>query len=355
MTERVRRAGPALLLALVVVLAGTTLYFGRDEYQELARERGETIGTQTTVDELVEPGRLRIPDAERKASGLETAELAAAESSAAIDVFGMVMDLQPLVDARARYLAQSGEVRVLRALAGNLETEYRRAKGLYEDDRNLSERAMRQAETEWKGGRERLAAAESALRITVESARHQWGAALADAAFNPGSAAFQALLDGREVLLSVTIPHDVAPDAVRGRLTVVPAAGARAVPATYVGPAVAVGANVSGATHFYRAPGAAFRVGARVGGFLETASGKAAGVVVPERAVVWFAGRSWVYVRDEKEPDIFERTPVSTARLVPGGWHNASGFEPGQEVVVTGAQLLLSEELEYQIRNENED
>ena len=355
MTERVRRAGPAMLLALVVVLTGTTLYFGRDEYQELARERGETIGTQTTVDELVEPGRLRIPEAERKASGLETAELASAEASASAEVFGVVVDLQPLVEARARYLAQSGEVRVLRALAGNLETEYRRTKGLYEDDRNVSERAMRQAETEWRGGRERLSAAEAALRLTVESTRHQWGAVLADAALNPGSGMFQALLDGREVLLSMTIPHDTPSDTLRGRLKVVPAAGGRAVPASYVGPAVAVGANVSGATYFYRAPGAAFRVGARVGGFLEAGGGTDAGVVVPERAVVWFAGRSWVYVRDEKETDIFERTPVSTARLVPGGWHNASGFEPGQEVVVTGAQLLLSEELEYQIRNENED
>ena len=32
-----------------------------------------------------------------------------------------------------------------------------------------------------------------------------------------------------------------------------------------------------------------------------------------------------------------------------------AGFEAGQEVVVRGAQLLLSEELKFQIRNENED
>ena len=40
---------------------------------------------------------------------------------------------------------------------------------------------------------------------------------------------------------------------------------------------------------------------------------------------------------------------------VPGGWFVPKGLEAGQEVVVTGAQLLLSEELEFQIRNENED
>ena len=54
-------------------------------------------------------------------------------------------------------------------------------------------------------------------------------------------------------------------------------------------------------------------------------------------------------------PDRFVRTPVSASRLIAGGWFNAEGLEPGEAVVVTGAQLLLSEELEYRIRNENED
>ena len=88
-------------------------------------------------------------------------------------------------------------------------------------------------------------------------------------------------------------------------------------------------------------------------GYLSTGSGKAKGVVVPERAVVWHAARPWVYVR--RDADRFVRTPVSASRLIPGGWFNAEGLEPGAEVVVTGAQLLLSEELEYRIRNENED
>lgn len=110
-----------------------------------------------------------------------------------------------------------------------------------------------------------------------------------------------------------------------------------------------------GAAYFYRAPAAGLRIGNRVVGHLAGAGGSSAGVIVPERAVVWFAARPWIYVRDGKAADIFERTSVSATRLVPGGWFNAAGLEPGQEVVVTGAQLLLSEELEFQIRNENED
>jgi hypothetical protein len=82
-------------------------------------------------------------------------------------------------------------------------------------------------------------------------------------------------------------------------------------------------------------------------------SGPSVAVRIPESAVVWLAGRPWVWLRTA--PDRFERRPVQATRLGPGGWIEPQGFVPGDSVVVTGAQLLLSEELEYQIRNENED
>jgi hypothetical protein len=77
------------------------------------------------------------------------------------------------------------------------------------------------------------------------------------------------------------------------------------------------------------------------------------GVLVPSAAVVWHAGKAWAYVKNAD--DSFARFEVSTADELDGGWFNASGFDAGDEVVVSGAQLLLSEELKYQIRNENED
>ncbi len=134
MTDR-RRALPLIVLAvLVLLLAGTTLYFGRDEYQQLTRERGETIGTQTTLDEKVGPGRLRIGEDIRKASGIETAKLHGAESGGATALQGVVLDIRPLVDARGRYRTQSAEIRALRASAAALEQEYRRARELFADD-----------------------------------------------------------------------------------------------------------------------------------------------------------------------------------------------------------------------------
>jgi hypothetical protein len=69
--------------------------------------------------------------------------------------------------------------------------------------------------------------------------------------------------------------------------------------------------------------------------------------------VVWHGGGAWAYVKEDN--DTFVRRPVDTSHEAPGGWFNAAGFKEGEEVVVRGPQLLLSEELKFQIRNENED
>jgi len=95
------------------------------------------------------------------------------------------------------------------------------------------------------------------------------------------------------------------------------------------------------------------RAGMRVAARIGMGGAAASGVIVPSAAVVWHAGKAWAYVKDEE--DSFARFEVSTADEMEGGWFNTTGFDDDDEVVVSGAQLLLSEELKYQIRNENED
>ena len=77
------------------------------------------------------------------------------------------------------------------------------------------------------------------------------------------------------------------------------------------------------------------------------------GTIVPNEAVVWHAGKAWVYV--VHDPETFARYEISIANELYDGWFQSGLLEADDEVVVSGAQLLLSEELKFQIRNENED
>jgi hypothetical protein len=344
----------AALSIIIVLLLWTVIYFGRDEYQAALREEAEGVPAVSAA--LQEEGRptVRVSPGAQRASGLELAKLTPGKAHPSVEVFGSISDLKPLLDARARFLAAQAEVRALRAAAVNSAREQARLRGLYEDDRNVSERALQEAEAVARGDAERVTVALQQLAGIENAARAEWGAALTDLALDAASGSLAGLAEGRELIAQITIPYEHADVAARSALLLGPAGyrGARS-PAHYVSPAPQASQALPGVTYFYRVSAAGLRVGMRVSGELRLAGAATEGVVVPEAAVVWQAGRAWCYVKEDNER--FVRVPVATSRAIEGGWLNATGFEPGQEVVVAGAQLLLSEELKYQIRNENED
>ena len=83
--------------------------------------------------------------------------------------------------------------------------------------------------------------------------------------------------------------------------------------------------------------------GAAVTGWLRIPGEAHKGVLVPRDAVVRFNGLTWAFVKTGE--GTFTRRAVSAEQLVEGGWLTEHGFKAGDEVVVTGAQQLLSEEL----------
>ena len=72
--------------------------------------------------------------------------------------------------------------------------------------------------------------------------------------------------------------------------------------------------------------------------------------MLPRTAVVRYASRAWVYVQTSDE--VFTRREASLVSPTPDGWFVKTGFAPGDPVVVTGAQTLLSEELKSETGEE---
>jgi multidrug efflux pump subunit AcrA (membrane-fusion protein) len=74
---------------------------------------------------------------------------------------------------------------------------------------------------------------------------------------------------------------------------------------------------------------------------------KAEGVLVPDAAVVQWEGLAWTYLR--RGPGEYARVRVSTDQPAPGGWVAGPPLAPGDSVVVTGVQELLSEEFRARV------
>ena len=120
------------------------------------------------------------------------------------------------------------------------------------------------------------------------------------------------------------------------------------IPAKLLAPAPRVDPRLQGASYFYLAPGgklaAGMNVTARFAG-----SRAISGVIVPSESVVSFEGKSWAYLK--RDATHFTRREVSIATPVSGGFF-VTNVPAGSEVVTTGAQQLLSEEMRSQLHEE---
>jgi len=344
----------ASMAVVIALLTWALVYFGRDELRLAAKTPEDELPVRSGVSNQAGSAAVRLPKESQGASGIATQTLERAHAEAAVEVYGVIVNLQPLIDLRARYATSVSEARSLRAAASNSAADYQRFKKLFEDDRNVSERALQAAEAQWKADQARLSAAEQAEGAARDSIRSGWGEALAGWATNPESTAFQALAQQREVLAQITFPYDLHAQAGKVAMTLAPvSAPGEGRPARFVSAAPQTDATLPGVTYFYVVDASGLRVGMRIAGRLKIGGNTRDGVVVPSAAVVWHGGKAWAYVKEKD--DLFVRREVSTAQELANGWFDANHFEAGDEVVVSGAQLLLSEEQKLQIRNENED
>jgi len=79
--------------------------------------------------------------------------------------------------------------------------------------------------------------------------------------------------------------------------------------------------------------------------------GTASAVPLPAAAVVWYAGRPWVYLQNDDET--FQRHPLENWRATGDTWWVREALA-GRRIVVRGAQLLLAEEFRAQVPEEDD-
>ncbi len=341
-----------ILLAIIVALGWGLVYFARDEIAALnseAREVKAKPGTQTQSDDGAT--LVRISEKTQKGSAIVTRPLESYALQSRAEIFGSVVNIQSLVEQRARFVAAQNEIRVVQASLTRSSAEYQRMQTLFRDKQMVSLRAVQAAESDWKSDQAKRASSESEVANIRAAARQQWGDALSRTALATGRD-FDGFLNGQQVLVQLSWGTEQGEPPMTIKISQVGGAD-HPVVAQFVSAALQADNEVAGRTFWYRAPGAGLRVGMRVAATLDDAKGARSGVSVPFSAPVWHGGKAWVYVK--RDDDTFERREVATAESTGDGWFNSAPFKSGDEVVVSGAQLLLSEEFRYQIKDENDD
>lgn len=340
---------------LIVILFWVMVFYGKDEFEALTERAEEEIETPNRISNQDGVTVVTINPATQKQSDINTAPLQPAKHQASINSYGSVLGIDTLIDLRTRYLAARAEIEVLRAAYSYSKNELNRLQILNQDDKNVSDKAVATVRSLNKSEEAKIAAAESNARNIADSMRQMWGETLTKHATNPDkSELLQNLINTQEVLIQITLPFD-APEPKEGSsIMVTPTASpGQPIRAEFISRAPLSNATLLGKTYYYRAKTRELRAGMQISA-VTTTSGKASdGVIVPSDAIVWYAGKSWVYKKTAA--DKFSRISVSTDAELDNGWFYQGKLNAGDEVVIRGAQLLLSEEFKYQITNENDD
>lgn len=276
-------------------------------------------------------------------SGIRTEPLSSANYRAETAAYGTVLDLQPLIDLRTRYASALADAGAARAMAAAARQEYERSRLLYQDNQNLALKTYQAARAAYQSDQAKADAAALNIQNIQAAARQQFGATLTHWAFDAHSPELARLLNRQEVLLRVSLPLD---DAMAAPAQIqISANNDRRLPAYLVSPSPQSDPAVQGSAFIYRAA-APLAAGTNIAAYLPTSKQSTHGTLIPARAIVWYGGQPWAY--RQIDATHFGRYPVAQQSPMQGGFFVTQGFKTGERVVVSGAQLLLSEELRPQ-------
>lgn len=333
---------------VIIGLVWALVYYARDEWKLYSAPDDDDIAVPSLVARD-DSGltRVRLTAAAQTASGIELGQPLAVHAGTEREAQAAVLDLEPLFALRGQLQEARADIARLASQLARAEAERERVQALFNDDRNVSERTLQSARSQVEQDRAALTAARARADGVHARLVQGWGP-LGGSASGEAPAELERLADRRNSLVAVALRGEgEAPPVMLLRLP----DGKDVIEARRIGPAPRSLAQAAGETWLYKSA-RVLPTGTRLAA--RGVTGTAMLSLVPNNAVVWYAGLPWIYVRDDDEPEEFTRQALPAEAQRPDGWLSPT-LEDDARIVTRGAQLLLSEELKHTLADENDD
>lgn len=281
-----------------------------------------------------------VDQAALDASGITTKPALSMTYQPRTEALGSIENPQALADISRGY--QSAQIDVERAkIASNMaQTEVNRLGPLHRDNSIISTKTLQSAQVAGATEQAGLKTALNKLQLQESAIRSQWGPVLATWLVS-GSPQLDRVLSGQSLLVQIALPAGervVAPKAVQ-----LQASSGRLIEAPVISGVPQADPRFQGQGFFAIMPGdSALLPGMTVP--VSVPNGDAVqGVVMPVSTIVRWQGQPFVYLMPADGR--FVRQAVTTDIMTPDGWLVRTSMRAGTPVVVSGAELLLSEEM----------
>ena len=349
-STRLRRLAGTLLLAVAIFGTAYLAIWGFFEgREELAREAERERPVKPPQRVSIEGGEpvITLDGTAQEQSGLRTVTLQQTQYHQQLRAYATVLDLQSLVDLDNSYLVAKAQLKAAQARLDASRAEFEREDKLFETHTSVvTLDKLQAAEANFHTDEAALASAEAQLRTVERTAEHTWGPVLGRQ-LGEDDQMFARLVQREDYLVQVTLPSDVLVTTPPPTATIQLENGQNKE-IHFISPATKTNVAIQGVSLLYIVPASSELLpGMNVLALLPRES-TVDGIVVPAPALVWWQGRPWVYVRTG--PSTFTRRAIATDNPLPEGGYLDRTLTNGTEVVVQGAQMLLSEEFRAQIQ-----
>lgn len=332
-----------VVTAIVLVVAVWGFREGsKERATEAESEKVVTVAPRVTrIDDLP---AITLDAETQHRGGLVVQPQASTTHRDALQAIGTVLMVQDLSALRTGHVAAQAQVDATNAAARASAAEYQRLRVLHDEQQDVSAKALQAGEASMRADAASAQVAQAALVAAQQVAIAQWGRQLSEAAAT-NSPLYTRLVNQQDVLVQVAMPSDanLSEPPSQARLQI---RSGTFVTARLISAVARTDPRLQGASFLYVAPATGLVPGTSLSVFVPVGSERQ-GALIPASAIVWWQGQPWIYSRHGSGQ--FVRRALPADQSIEGGWFVPHGFADGEPIVVTGAQLLLSEELRSQV------
>ena len=286
----------------------------------------------------------------QQSSGIETITLKPAHHQAEFIAYGKAISVQPLLALQHRYRIALTEHKRASARLIQAEQAGKRLQDLYRNG-ITAKRNVQEQQAQWQSDKAQLDAIQYQSQSIIDETLLNWGNVLSDWTLSLHSDKLNAFLSGKKTLLQITLAGNR--QLADNNLTIyVDPSGNRskAQAAELVSTAPQTDAANQGSSYFFQTGNSNIKTGMNISAWIPEQQ-SLPGVIIPKSALIWFMDQASVYIKTGS--DTFSRRSVNDYSAYADGYFISDTVKPGEQIVTTGVQMLLSEELREQIPDED--
>ncbi|WP_426991356.1 efflux RND transporter periplasmic adaptor subunit [Methylomonas sp. CM2] len=289
----------------------------------------------------------------QRLAGIVTRRLESSRRRSEFSAYGSVLNPEPLLAIRQQYLAAQVQQDSARAKFDESAHNLARTRDLHRQD-IVSTRRLQEQQALWQADKSGLASSGYQQQAIAAASRLTWGATLTDWFTRPNHPQAEQLLTGQAQLLQITLPADAPVDLAVGKARIQADAQRQTeLSAEAIAPAPQVDPVSQGRRYFMLCRACRLPYGAPLTAWLPGAETGQTGVRIPASALVWHLGQATVFVKSAD--DRFSARPLLDYAADGLDYFVTAGLQAGEEVVTTGAQTLLSQQLKGTASGEGDD